>query len=755
VAAISRRDKIDHLAELKTRQQWVCANKNKLPFQPNGAPADVANADTWATYDECVAARSASLPYVGFVFSKWDPYVGFDLDEPKTAVELANKNEIYARHKKIFESCATYAEFSPSGKGVHIIGRGSVPKGIHKDCVGLFSEGRYFIFTERPVRGCDRPIADVQNLASAVWVQAGGATNPSGDDGLVDVPAVDTDENIIAMARRATNGDLFERLFDIGFDEREYPSQSEADQALMNIICFYTPSNAQARDIFRQSALGQRRKATKNDVYLNRSIKKIRNEQGALYAAPELVTTPTLTEAPAEDEKPIIEAPEPIKKEKYRPLDHPPGIVGEFSRHIKAAAIRPVDEIAIAGAIALGAGMMGNTFTISRTGLNHYCLILARTGMGKESAASGISSILDAVRPYAPAIDDVIGPAKFMSGQSLLRTLDARKCFVSVMGEFGMTLQQWCDPRAPGSLAMIRQLLIDLYNKSGPQDVINPAVYSDTTKNTMRIQGPAVSILGESTPDTFFAKITSAHVADGFLPRFIAFNYDGERIRKQYDPPPVPAPLVESIIDLMRLVWERAQRKQGPIAVTVSEDARAVLQQYDDLAEDRMNDHDRDDFVQLWNRAHLKVLRLAALIAAGVDWYNPTITYEIAQWATDVINRDVRYFSQMLGTNRFGVTTEAQAVLLWEALTDYSRLKPELRLQYNTPRKACSFSELIPIAYIRRRCQRINAFREDKRGAQRAIDVALTELGDEGRIARIHPKTVENLGLKGIFYRLQ
>lgn len=749
------------LSVLKKLRQWIVTNESKIPFQPDGRTADVNDPNTWYDYDEC--APTPRFPYRGIVFSKHDPFCGIDLDEPKTKAQLAKKDEIYARHKKILAAVDTYAEVSCSGRGVHLIGRASLPFGVRRDCVEIYPHGRYFIVTERPLPSHNRPIKDIQDIATQLWIQAGGAEGAAyGTDELVEVPPADTDENVIAMARRASNGPLFEQLFD-GKWENDYPSQSEADQALLNIICFYTNSNEQARSIFRQSALGQRKKATKNDKYLNYSIRKIREEQGAQYstAAPKMIVERTVltTDAPplaaSDKTRSVIEAPEPLKKAKYKLMEHPPGIIGEFSQYIRSAAIRPVDEIAIAGAIALGAGMMGGTYTISRTGLNHYCLVLAKTGMGKESAASGISAIIDAVRPYAPAIDDVIGPAKFMSGQSLLRTLDSRKCFVSLMGEFGLTLQQWCDPRAPGSTAMLRQLLLELYTKSGPSDVVNPAVYSDSAKNTTRLQSPCLSIFGESTPDTFFARLTSAHVADGFLPRFIAFHYEGERVAKQYDPPPVDPQLVESVIDLMRLVWERAQRKQPATPVGVDEDARALLAQYDDYADDRMTAHDTDDFIQLWNRAHLKVLRLSALVAAGVDWYNPIITADIAAWAIDIINRDVRYFMSMLGTNRFGVTTEAQAVLMWEVLTDYQRTPPEVRLQYNTPRKAACYSELIPVSYIRRRCQRINAFREDKRGAQRAIEVALSEMCDEGRLIKVHPKIVDGLGLKGLFYRLQ
>jgi hypothetical protein len=51
--------------------------------------------------------------------------------------------------------------------------------------------------------------------------------------------------------------------------------------------------------------------------------------------------------------------------------------------------------------------------------------------------------------------DSFIGPGVFASGQAILKILPEKPCFVSLLGEIGLTLQQICDPRANGANKML------------------------------------------------------------------------------------------------------------------------------------------------------------------------------------------------------------------------------------------------------------------------------------------------------------
>jgi putative DNA primase/helicase len=115
---------LDALRELQELDQWVCWRlPEKMPLNPrNGHNAQANNPKTWACYIMAKeAVKTYGLDGVGFVFSKNDPYVGIDFDNCFEDGEVIPE---VLRWIKYFNS---YAEVSPSGKGIHIIIRGKLP----------------------------------------------------------------------------------------------------------------------------------------------------------------------------------------------------------------------------------------------------------------------------------------------------------------------------------------------------------------------------------------------------------------------------------------------------------------------------------------------------------------------------------------------------------------------------------------------------------------------------------------------------
>ena len=81
-----------------------------------------------------------------------------------------------------------------------------------------------------------------------------------------------SDDEILSKAPEAVNGSKFSRLF--GGDWSGYQSQSQADQALFDILAFYCRCDADQMDrLFCLSGLANREKAKRTD-YRNRTIRK-------------------------------------------------------------------------------------------------------------------------------------------------------------------------------------------------------------------------------------------------------------------------------------------------------------------------------------------------------------------------------------------------------------------------------------------------------------------------------------------------
>lgn len=615
--------------EVRDCAQWLVSGPDKAPRSVHtGKLADVRDRTQYATFAEALAyADSKGLDF-GFALTPDDPFTVIDLDAPENP-EQEN------RHSKILAAFDTYVEYSRSGKGLHIWMRGRVPRGVRRDKVEVYSSERYIICTGNEFR--DRPLTDQQELLDVLFEEMGRGVSLLSE--LDELTPLQSDADVVTMASNAVNGDKFDQLCR-GDWEHEYPSQSEADYALMNMLCFYSRSNQQVKRLFRYSKLGKRDKAQR-DKYLDRMIAKIRAE------APEHIDfsglqvrshTEHATQKNSGSPVPVQERTNSEPPSHKADFSYPPGLVGEVARYIHDSSIRPVPHVATAASLGLFAGILGRQYNISGSGLNLYLILLGKTGIGKEGGASGIDRMLAATAETIPVVREFIGPGTFASGQAVIRTLDEKPSFVSILGEFGLTLQQLSDPRSGNHLLVLRRVLLDLYSKSGENKTLHSSAYSDKEKNTKTLISPALTILAESTPETFYAGLTPTHVDDGLIPRFVFLEYTGNRPPRNrnafFDPPE----------NLIRTFGERVETalrmsaNRSWMHVEIDPSARSLLNAFDKKADREINTGN-PTHAQIWNRAHLNALRIAGLLAVADNPHNPVVLTEQAQWAIDSVHR--------------------------------------------------------------------------------------------------------------------
>jgi putative DNA primase/helicase len=103
------------------------------------------------TLDQAIAAaEKLHMDGVGFAFLPGDGLIGIDIDG---AID-AETGEIAERARAIIEACSSYTEYSPSGKGVHIIVAGETST-FKSNKIGLevFCGSQFFTFTGRRYSG--------------------------------------------------------------------------------------------------------------------------------------------------------------------------------------------------------------------------------------------------------------------------------------------------------------------------------------------------------------------------------------------------------------------------------------------------------------------------------------------------------------------------------------------------------------------------------------------------------------------------
>lgn len=235
--------------ELRANNQWCCYDPAKRPINPHtGQLASVTDPATWGTFDQaCAAVASGRGVGIGFVFTESDPFTGVDLDVP----EGGEPTEV---QRRIFEAFPTYAEWSPSGRGIHIICRGKVPGGGVRNSaakVEVYSSGRYFTFTGNRVN--DLQIADCQHLITTLCAEI-AARNDAEQSEVVECPAPEIGDDALkakAFTKYAEAGRQYEATWrhEGDFD------WSRAYQAALMALCEFCDDEAQVRRVMLASPL--------------------------------------------------------------------------------------------------------------------------------------------------------------------------------------------------------------------------------------------------------------------------------------------------------------------------------------------------------------------------------------------------------------------------------------------------------------------------------------------------------------------
>jgi hypothetical protein len=794
--------------ELRQRQQWLLATADakgdlKVPTSVNSSgeliPGSSTARSTWLTFDHAVEQAVKRNLSIGYVLAFDDPFTCIDLDV-KNAVNYPQEPDKWTSPEqkdlfsRILYSFDSYAEASQSGQGLHIWCLGKIGTGCKRDGVELYSQERFIACTGDVV--LDKPIRDRQEYLTHMSQQMRAAT-PARASAMIELEPVESDSEVWERAANAVNSDKFLALCRGEWEQAgEYPSQSEADLALMSMFTFYSQSNEQCRRLFRMSMLGKRDKAVKDDRYLNYTLSLIRGRQQREQAVVDKViesAAPMLEEAARKRELAAAEvarlesggqyrtdssvgaestalavhvppatavahalpqppAPSPAAQ-RGNEINWPPGLAGAIAGFIYRNAPRPVKEVAIVAALGWLAGVCGKAFMIPGSGLNLYIILVARSAVGKEAMHTGLSVLTQCLldKGFVTA-SRFIDYSDFASGPALRKAVATNDSFVNVSGEWGRKLRRLsADGVADGPMQSLRTEMTNLYQKSGPQSIVGGMMYSKKEDNVASINGVNYSMIGETTPGTFYDALTESMMEDGFLSRFTVVEYSGERPASNPSQQHAPEEGLLQACGHLCMQASTLLNARSPMLVNRTPESTALMEAFDRECDEQINKTLDESWRQMWNRAHLKALRVASLLAVADNNLAPCISEVHMHWAIDLIKRDIHIMQRKIDDGDVGTGDATRERKLLSMCKEYLTTVPK---GYSIP-DAMHQQGVVPRKYFQIRAQRMSIFSTAKQGGIRALDDTLRSMCDSGYLMEVDKmKAADSYGFHGRCYRI-
>ena len=228
----------------------------KVPYQVNGKRADPSNPKCFTDFKTVCEVYNKG-GYVGLGMGVFPPYKVFDID----GCVVDGKIAIFAQ--EIIETLNSYTEYSPSGKGVHIITKVDKFKpDVNKYYINNRKYGlemydgrvthRYITVTGDVIRDIPPMYRDVevQKIADKYMKR----TVKKAKNAVSAPGSFLSDESVIQKMQESKQAEKFKPLWDGEIPEGK--SHSEADMSLVQMLAFWCGGDVEQIDrLFRQSGL--------------------------------------------------------------------------------------------------------------------------------------------------------------------------------------------------------------------------------------------------------------------------------------------------------------------------------------------------------------------------------------------------------------------------------------------------------------------------------------------------------------------
>jgi hypothetical protein len=334
-----------------------------------------------------------------------------------------------------------------------------------------------------------------------------------------------------------------------------------------------------------------------------------------------------------------------------------PGVLGDLVAYSAKTAIKYQPQFDVQTALALGSVAMGRRFVTDNNNMTSlYFLNVGKTGSGKEHANTVIENALEA----AGAIH-LRGPNGYTSASAVLSALKDKPAHITVIDEFGSMLES---ASAKGNQHK-KDALTAMMEAWGRQiKTMRNLGYSmasatDAQKKAMQIEvkSPSLTMIGMTTPETFYQAIGSIDVASGFLNRLLIVESKRPRELSR-NPKRIDVPL--SVVNWIKAVStaegeggslvtdQGAEFPPVPVLVPFTQGARALFRSYEQAIIDRQN-ASHSIIADMMNRSLEMAMRLSLIVAVSLS--DDDISETSAQWSIDYVDFYLQQTIAMMDQN--------------------------------------------------------------------------------------------------------
>jgi hypothetical protein len=142
----------------------------KVPYCVADSTRRASSTDpsTWRTFDDACEASAllADMDGIGVVLTAAAQISCIDLDR------VLVDGELDVRARTIVQHCDSWTEISPSGTGLHIFVRGTVPTALKGEQIEVYSTDRYIAVTGHRWPGTPADVRDARHYLDALYATA-------------------------------------------------------------------------------------------------------------------------------------------------------------------------------------------------------------------------------------------------------------------------------------------------------------------------------------------------------------------------------------------------------------------------------------------------------------------------------------------------------------------------------------------------------------------------------------------------------